>query len=295
VNWFPFALWAAISSATTDAILKARFTHLSSASMAAIRCSAPAIFLLPALFFVNWPKLNIEFFKTLAFLPPLEIIALILYMKAIQVSDLSITIPFLAFTPVFTLFTGWLILGEIPKLLGIIGVVLTVIGGYCLNISESRKGLLEPIKCILKEKGSFLMLIVALIYSFTSVLGKRAVLLSSPLFFACFYFSLLSIVVPSVLFPFLLKDIKKIGLFRALKNSSIPFLAVGISQASMVLCHFWAIRLVDVAYMISVKRTSLVFSVLYGKFLFKEQKILERLFGVFLMLIGIVFILFSKD
>jgi len=217
-------------------------------------------------------------------------------MKAIQISDLSVTIPFLAFTPVFALFTGWLILGELPKILGIIGVVLTVLGGYSLNISESKKGLLEPIRCIFREKGSLLMLIVAFIYSFTSVLGKKAVLLSNPLFFACFYFSLLSFVVPCVLSPFLLKDIKRhILVSKKLRTSSITsYLAVAASQASMVLCHFWAIRLVDVAYMISVKRTSLVFSVLYGKFLFKEQKILERLFGVFLMLMGVIFILFSK-
>jgi len=298
VNWFPFAIWAAISSATTDAILKARFSHLSSASMAAIRCSAPAIFLFPALFFINWPRLDIEFFKTLLFLLPLEIIALILYMRAIQISDLSITIPFLAFTPVFALFTGWLILGELPKLLGIIGVLLTVIGGYSLNISESKHGLLEPIKCIFKEKGSSLMLIVAAIYSVTSVLGKKAVLLSAPLFFACFYFSLLSIVVPIVLSPFWLKDIKKIrdklNSKTSLSSSIISYLAVAVSQASMVLCHFWAISLVDVAYMISVKRTSLFFSVIYGKILFKEQRILERLVGVAFMLVGITLILFSK-
>jgi uncharacterized membrane protein len=43
--------------------------------------------------------------------------------------------------------------------------------------------------------------------------------------------------------------------------------------------------------MIAVKRTSLVFSVIYGWLIFKEEKIKERLIGSGLMLAGVVVIL----
>jgi len=56
----------------------------------------------------------------------------------------------------------------------------------------------------------------------------------------------------------------------------------------MILTHFKAISMTDVAYMISVKRASLVFSVLYGRVLFGEENIRERLTGSVLMIAGMV-------
>ena len=48
--------------------------------------------------------------------------------------------------------------------------------------------------------------------------------------------------------------------------------------------------MVEVAYMISVKRTSLIFSVLYGWLVFKEEHIRERLLGCMVMVIGVALI-----
>jgi len=42
--------------------------------------------------------------------------------------------------------------------------------------------------------------------------------------------------------------------------------------------------------MISVKRTSLLFAVLYGAFWFREEKIRERLWGTALMVFGVFLI-----
>ncbi|MBI2647506.1 hypothetical protein HYW99_03445 [Candidatus Woesearchaeota archaeon] len=42
--------------------------------------------------------------------------------------------------------------------------------------------------------------------------------------------------------------------------------------------------------MISVKRMSIIFSVLYGHFLFREEKIRERLIGTIFMFAGVVLI-----
>jgi drug/metabolite transporter (DMT)-like permease len=43
--------------------------------------------------------------------------------------------------------------------------------------------------------------------------------------------------------------------------------------------------------MISIKRTSSIFSVLYGHFLFKEKNIRERLIGAIIMLVGAALII----
>ena len=45
----------------------------------------------------------------------------------------------------------------------------------------------------------------------------------------------------------------------------------------MVITHFLALARVEVAYMIAVKRTSLVFGVLYGALLFGERRLAKSL------------------
>jgi drug/metabolite transporter (DMT)-like permease len=296
VIWFPAALLTALATATGDAILKARFSHLSPGSMAVVKSTAPVPFLLPLLLAISWPETDSVFWQTVGLLVPLEILALLMYMQALKISPLSLSIPFLAFTPVFIVLTGWIVLDEKVTKVGVLGILCTVTGAYVLHIKSSKEGFLEPLKAIARERGSRLMLAVAGIYSLTSVLGKKAIQHSDPIFFACFYFVLLGIVTPlslgalrwinngfgsqnkqSGLWPF-----KKTG-----RNLWGAWWAVGLAQTIMVLSHMWAINLITAAYMIAVKRTSLIFSVIYGKLIFKEKYISQRLAGASLMVLGI--------
>ena len=68
---------------------------------------------------------------------PAEVLALFCYLKAIQVSPLGLTMPFLAFTPLFVIGTAWLFLGEVPSAAGVGGVVLVVAGAYALNLHQA--------------------------------------------------------------------------------------------------------------------------------------------------------------
>ena len=58
----------------------------------------------------------------------------------------------------------------------------------------------------------------------------------------------------------------------------------------MIIFHFLSIELIEVAYMISVKRSSMLFSVIYGSVIFKEFNIRERLIGSSVMIAGVVLI-----
>jgi len=289
VNWFPIALTTALATASGDALLKAHFSSMTPLHMAVVRAVSPLPFLLPILLLIPWPELTNEFWTTILLLLPLELSALILYMKALKSSPISLSIPFLAFTPVFIILTGWLILGEKITPAGLAGILLTVAGAYILNLNNSM-GILGPFMAIFKETGSVLMLTVALLYSITSVLGKKAVLLSNPLFFACFYFIITGLAVLLMAFGanFLLKNSS--STFQALKPR-LEWWGVGLCQTLMVLTHMWAISLTQAAYMIAVKRTSLLFSVFYGKFLFGEERISERFAGTSLMVAGVAVIM----
>jgi drug/metabolite transporter (DMT)-like permease len=302
VSWFPVAILAAFSTATGDTILKARFSHLSPIEMAAVKFTSPLPFLLPLLIVMPWPETDAVFWQTVVALVPLEISALVLYMHALKVSPLSLSIPFLAFTPVFIILTGWWVLDETVTGTGLLGIMFTASGAYVLHFKTGSKGLFTPIRAMARERGSRLMLAVAGIYSLTSVLGKQAIQHSEPFFFACFYFVLLGTISPFVLYGLSrsLSRKKRRGIVENARgrlnrlnanrpglSGWKPWLAVGFTQTTMILSHMWAIHLVTAAYMIAVKRTSLVISVVYGRLVFKEEDTAKRLAGASLMLLGV--------
>jgi len=166
---------------------------------------------------------------------------------------------------------------------------LVFLGSYCINLPSVKEGFLAPIKAIKKEKGSFLLLQVALIYSITSVLGKKGILLSNPLWFASFYFSILGIA--STLS---MKILYRIKLCEFVKTNFKPILLIGLTQALMCYFHMIALSKIETAYMIALKRTSILFAVILGYLMFKESYILVRLFAVILMLFGIFIITFLR-
>ena len=283
--WLPIALATALFTATSDALTKAYLRPLGTIKMAIGRVIAPVLFLTPLLVFKGFPALDYTFWKTLLILLPLETLALLLYMKALRISPLSLTIPFLAFTPAFMILTGAIILDEHLSLKGIAGIILIVIGSYTLYLPSLNSGLFGPFRAMMREKGSVLMLIVAFIYSITSVLGKLAILHSNPIFFASFYFivhGLFSTLILSVLF--------RINPIEIVKKSKKGVILVGVTQSFTVITHMWAISLAPAALMIAVKRMSVLFGVLIGCIFFKEPGLSFRLFGACLMVSGVFLI-----
>ena len=199
---------------------------------------------------------------------------------------LGLPLPFLAFTPVFLLVVPWLLLGEEITPAGGAGILCIAAGSYLLNLREVRRGLLAPLHAIRREPGSRMMLAVAFIYSFTSTLGKQAIACSSPLFFAALYFSLLVLAFAPLALWRGRRELAAGACRETLRAALLP----GISYALSVACHMLAISLARVAYMISVKRLSLLFGVLYGHLLFRDEGLRERLLGTALMLAGVALI-----
>jgi len=211
-------------------------------------------------------------------------VAIILHFRAIHVSPLSLTLPFLSFTPVFVLFTGDIILDEKLSSLGVMGMLLVVVGGYVLNLDSTKFGVLGPIKAIFKEPGSVLMIIVAALYGFVSVGGKVLILNSSPLYAALLLFTLLGILIPLILI-----GVGKASL-KVITQKPLLGLGSGVIVFIEILCHNLAISMIAAAYMITIKRMAGIFSVLYGWILFGERGIRYRLIGTGIMTAGAAFI-----
>ncbi len=284
MTWFFLALGAAFFLATSDYLVKRYFSDLPVGEMVMVRFVGVVPACLAILVFRPMPVVHPEFWSSVALALPAELVATFLYAKAIQVSPLSLAQPFLAFTPLFALITGLFILGETPSWGGLLGIMLLAVGGYGLNIDQARHGWAQPLMAVTREKGSWMMLTVAAIYAFTTVLGRRAVLAADPWFMAGLYPLLVSVGVALVL-----------GLSGRLSwawlRRPLPAMVVCVTASLHLIFHFMAINLVQAAYMISVKRLSIVIAMLYGGVFLREARLGQHLMVAIIMEAGAVLIL----
>ena len=274
----------ALAVASQDAWVKKHFTHLTAYDMLAF----PFLFSLPLFAvtvpFIPVPPLDDTFYWCFVISLPLNFVPFFIYMKAIQKSPLSLTLPYLAFTPAFMILTGYVFLDEMPNQWGLAGIVVTCAGGYVLNLASGMRSVFEPLKAVFHETGSWLMLIVALIFSFGAVIGKKGILHSSPLFFTMTLFAVLSFL--TVLSLLILGKIR----LDTLRNDWAKGLVAGVLFYIHCLAHGFAISMIKASYMISVKRFSALIGIIYGRLFFKEKQIAMRLAGAGLMVAGAVLI-----
>jgi uncharacterized membrane protein len=285
--WIFYALLTAFFFATSDALTKKALRSRDEYFIAWIRLVSALPVLIISLLFIDIPRPDRTFWIATLIALPLEITAIVLYTKALKASPLTLTMPFLSLTPVFLIGVSYLIVGERVSLQGAIGIFLIALGSYILNIHAAGSALREPLMAIMKEKGSVLMIIVAFIFSITSSLGKMAIEHSSPIFFGSFYFILVALFFTPIAFK---RGKQRMSINKKEVLSLVP---LGFTYASMIIFHMIALNLVNVAYMISVKRMSLFFSILYGYTMFKEERIGERTAGTVLMFAGFVLIVMS--
>jgi uncharacterized membrane protein len=284
--WVVLSLISAFTLATSDALTKKALAQSNEYLVAWFRLLFSLPLLLILWIFVPVPKLDYGFYKAFLLALPLEMIAIVLYIKALRISPLSLTLPFLSLTPVVLILVSYIILGEKVSLQGGIGILFIAAGSYTLYLHKIKGGILEPIRAITREKGSLLMITVAIIFSITSSLGKMAIEHSSPLFFAITYFIAVTICFAPIALKMGAPELKSFISERRFGALVLP----GFFFSVMIASHMLAISLTKVAYMISIKRTSLIMGVIYGYILFKEKNIRERLTGATLMFIGFVMI-----
>ena len=288
MHWINLTLLSAFFLATADTLSKRYLSHYRPGELVLVRFGVSGALLLPLLLWQPWPSLTPAFWGWIAIALPMELLAMWLYMQAIRTSPLSLTLPYLAFTPAFNTLTGYVVLGETVTWAGFSGILLIVFGAWLLNLHTVQNGsglnLLAPFRAITQERGSRLMLIVAAIYSLTSVTSKGALLHVTPAFFGPFYFVILG---AASLLLFASRDVSS---WRALGRHPWAHLGIGLCMGAMVITHFYAIEHIEVAYMIAVKRTSLLFGMLYGAWLFKETGLLKNMLAGVLMVLGVFLI-----
>lgn len=275
------AIAASVVHASADSTRKALATRLG-----AIEALAAFILLGLPLAAAFWLALGLPgmprpgFWGYLALSVGPNLVANALFFEAVRLSPLSLTLPFLSFTPMFLIGTSYLINRELPSALGVVGIALVLAGTYLLHVGELRHGVGAPLKAITRERGSMLMVGVALLWSVTAAADKAAVLRSGPVA----YFTLWHVGMAVPLLPVLLfrRGLGRVGRHALLGTGAAALHVTG------GLLQMAALPLLQASYVIAIKRAGMLIGILYGRLFFGEVGLRKRLLGAAVIVAGVV-------
>jgi drug/metabolite transporter (DMT)-like permease len=307
--WILLSLLGAVTNASYFIIIKRYITTLDPKVLTGIGFTCGGLLLLAFCVIRGFPVIGQDFYSAVAITAILNIISLTLIFRALSSTDLSLSIPLLSFTPVILIATSYLLLGEVPSLAGVAGICIIVIGSYVLNISSSDEHLIDPVRSMLRNRGSWYMLIVAFLFAVSINFDKIAMMNSDPFFG-------MALTVLAIGGAFVLMAAFSCSSFRPVSSQRPPenecraplfgfpaflqrkYLALTILIGAFVAIEAASINVAYtmqiVPYVIAIKRLSIIFVVLYGTLIFSEDETVKRLMGAALMVAGaIIIVLFA--
>ncbi|MDH3624499.1 MAG: DMT family transporter [Myxococcales bacterium] len=173
---FTIGVAAAFCWAALDVVRKALSDKASPAALAVILLIGQVPFL------GLWAALDQTWVVSIGYWVPavasmaMNALANVLFMRSLQLSPMSRTVPFLALSPVFGALVAIPLLREVPGLLHLGGIGLVVFGALVLNSDLSESWW----RSVFKEKGAPHMIAVAFLWSGSVALDKLALPHASP-------------------------------------------------------------------------------------------------------------------
>jgi uncharacterized membrane protein len=215
----------------------------------------------------------------------LNAVNVFLFMRALAQGSLSSAEPTMNFTPFFLLLTAPLFIGELPTFLGVTGMLAIMAGAWVLNYKPGAS-IAQPFINLLAAPGPRLMLLVAFLASITTLLDKKGILLSSPLAWS----GAVNLTISFLYFIILVYKKQTLTLLGWNKW----FFWAGVANGLSTFCQMLALKLAFTAYVISLKRTSAIFSIVFGYYFLKENTTIYQLIGVIIMIGGVLLITFTR-
>ncbi len=218
----------------------------------------------------------------------INIAAYLLLFTAIKISPISIVMPYIGFTPLFLTLNVFFILDEKTGSVQFLGIFLILIGGFVLQLpstfSQKNKFNLKHL-FNREERGIYLALAAAFLWSISASVEKIAVLSSSPEFYGASIHLALGLV-----FVIIARN-KRYK--TEIKDSGTVFLLllfIGVVSAGLAWSQLTAIRLTQVSTVIAFKRSGILVSGLFGLFYFKEGYYLKTISATLIILCGAILI-----
>jgi len=217
----------------------------------------------------------------------LDIVAFIFFFKALQLSKLSLIIPFMSLLPGLTIFTSFFINGQAIEPLRLL--IILVIAISCYAIFKTSNGVAHTSD---DKRGVVYILLVIVLYSILSPLHAEIIKISSP--FTYFFISSIYFIVIWSLVIFL--KFKK-ELFESFKNSKGILLngANGVILSLEVLSLFLALAPGSITSVVTaIRTTDTAVSSVVGGVLFKEHITPKKVILIGVIFISVLLLVFTK-
>ena len=212
-------------------------------------------------------------------------LANVLFMRSVQLSPLSRTVPFLSLTPVISALAAIPLLGEVPGSMHWAGISLVVLGALVLNSDLSDSWW----RSVSHEKGAPYMMAVAFLWACSTALDKRALGHASPASHAF----LLSGGSATILLSWILLSGKQRELREVVLAPSALLAALIAFAVAAVALQLIALQWLWVAVVETLKRAFGAFgSVVFGRLFFGEPITGRKVAAVVLMVGGTALLAF---
>jgi drug/metabolite transporter (DMT)-like permease len=282
---FLLAFGTAVSEASKDILSKYNLRHVDEYAASFSMHLVQTLILLPLLFLGDWYAVTQRFFFALLAGTFLQLAVILLYMKALMRAEISLTVPLLTLTPLFMLITSPILIGEFPSTLGLVGILCIVLGTYIANLTGNRRDVFAPFRNLLRDQGARYMLIVAFLWSITANIDKVGVEETSPVFWSfCKDALIMAYLIPIMYW-------RSRDPMAQIRSRRLPLLLVGVLRTASVLSQMFAIQLILVPYVISIKRSSALWIMIYAYFFMGERSnIKARLAGMLCIALGLALV-----
>lgn len=234
------------------------------------------------LFFTNVPQLGVAFWINAILGGIFGALCNYFMLKALKLGELSVLGPINSYKAVMGMIFAIFLLGEMPSILGLFGIILIIIGSYfifdTLNFKE-----------IFKRKDVQYRFYALLFSAIEAVFIKKVILLSSVTFsviITCFL---------GTIFAYLILLKENIPKVKIPSKNIFPFyLLTAFCFGIMTFTTAFIFNRINISYALSLFQLSVILNVILGWKIFKEKNVLKKLTGSFIIIIGAIIIIFNS-
>ncbi len=288
--WIVFAFSAAVFAALERTLMKGAGSVAADRTIVYSRYLIAAAIAILLLFFIRIPDITPVFYPSAVLACTADVLGIVFMSRALRYSDMGRVVPLLSFTPVFLLATSFVLLGEIPSLPGVIGVLIVVSGSYILHIESTRQSIWKPFQLLLKDKGARYMFATAFFFSLSAPFFKKALLNSSALFTLAVTLPFSTLLLTGYHLLFRGRSFRDI---LPNKASGYQLFGLGITVFFVALSVNLAFESGLVSYVVSIKRLSILLNIIIGVIFFQEKRMGRNLSAGTIMIAGAILILLN--
>jgi uncharacterized membrane protein len=289
VTWFALAVGSALFQVLRNMVMK-RLGHQLDET---INVWGRFTFILPfaalGLYWKGMPELQPGVWVYCLLFAGAQIAGTQFLAMALHVAQISLVTALWKLSVVLLVVWGIVALGESPSTLGVVGVLVSVVGMYLLNVERARVSVWAPLVALVRDPGQRYTLASAFFFAPSVILIKKIALLSSPTFavFSGYVFC------AAIITPF---AIYRSGRhFRQIGSHWWSFVALGAFAAISTWFGTTAYTMTVSSYVEAVKQLELVMALVIGWLVFGEGAKVKVIWkGCVVMVIGLVLVVLGS-